>query len=59
MVDIKTILLIPEKTDIEFEDVFATWTGRGEEIRRLGKYVSHSQLIALRAYLTLFWTLYK
>ncbi|UPK66629.1 ATP-grasp domain-containing protein [Chitinophaga filiformis] len=32
------ILLIPEKTDIEFEDVFATWTRGGGEIRRLGKY---------------------
>jgi len=33
-----TILLIPEKTDIEFEQVFATWTSNGGEIRRLGKY---------------------
>lgn len=32
------ILLIPEKTDIEFEDVFATWTRNGGEVRRLGKY---------------------
>ncbi|PWV56282.1 ATP-grasp domain-containing protein [Chitinophaga sp. S165] len=35
---IKTILLIPEKTDVEFEDVCATWTGMGGEVRRLGKY---------------------
>jgi hypothetical protein len=34
----KTILLIPEKTDIEFEQVFRTWTDNGGEIRRLGKY---------------------
>jgi len=33
-----TILLIPEKTDIEFEQVFVTWTSNGGEIRRLGKY---------------------
>lgn len=33
-----TILLIPEKTDIEFEQVFATWTSNDGEIRRLGKY---------------------
>jgi hypothetical protein len=36
--DLKPILLIPEKTDIEFEQVFATWTGNGGQIRRLGKY---------------------
>ena len=34
----KTILLIPEKTDIEFEQVFKIWTDNGGEIRRLGKY---------------------
>ncbi len=34
----KTILLIPEKTDIEFEAVFAIWTKRGGQIKRLGKY---------------------
>lgn len=34
----KTILLIPEKTDIEFEQVFKTWTDNGGEIKRLGKY---------------------
>jgi hypothetical protein len=32
------ILLIPEKTDIEFEQVFATWTKNGGNIKRLGKY---------------------
>jgi len=34
----KTILLIPEKTDVEFEQVFKIWTDNGGEIRRLGKY---------------------
>lgn len=34
----KTILLIPEKTDIEFEQVFKTWIDNGGEIKRLGKY---------------------
>lgn len=34
----KTVLLIPEKTDTEFEQVFATWTSKGGEIIRLGKY---------------------
>lgn len=31
-------LLIPEKTDIEFDEVLAIWTGRGGHIKRLGKY---------------------
>ena len=31
-------LLIPEKTDIEFEQVFETWTRKGGIIKRLGKY---------------------
>jgi len=31
-------LLIPEKTDIEFEQVFETWTKKGGIIKRLGKY---------------------
>jgi len=31
-------LLIPEKTDIEFEQVFETWTRNGGIIKRLGKY---------------------
>lgn len=34
----KTILLIPEKTDIEFEQVFKSWTDKGGVIKRLGKY---------------------
>lgn len=36
--DKPTILLIPEKTDIEFEQVFASWTNKGGQIKRLGKY---------------------
>jgi hypothetical protein len=36
--DKAVILLIPEKTDIEFEQVFATWTKNGGRIKRLGKY---------------------
>lgn len=36
--DRPTTLLIPEKTDIEFEQVFATWTKSGGQIKRLGKY---------------------
>jgi hypothetical protein len=31
-------LLIPEKTDPEFEQVFATWVTNGGQIKRLGKY---------------------
>lgn len=31
-------LLIPEKTDAEFEQVFDTWIQRGGLIKRLGKY---------------------
>jgi ATP-grasp domain, R2K clade family 2 len=36
--DKSIILLIPEKTDIEFEEVFATWIKYGGQIKRLGKY---------------------
>ncbi len=36
--DKSVILLIPEKTDIEFEQVFATWAKNGGRIKRLGKY---------------------
>jgi hypothetical protein len=31
-------LVIPEKTDIEFEQVFKSWTDKGGVIKRLGKY---------------------
>lgn len=31
-------LLIPEKTDVEFEQVFETWLKNGGRIKRLGKY---------------------
>lgn len=33
-----TTLLIPEKTDIEFEDVSAAWINMGGQVKRLGKY---------------------
>lgn len=33
-----TILLIPEKMDIESNQIFKTWTNKGYEIKRLGKY---------------------
>lgn len=33
-----TILLMPEKTDIEFEQVSHAWISRGGEVKRLGKY---------------------
>ncbi len=36
--DKPTTLLIPEKTDAEFEEVFVTWTKSGGQIKRLGKY---------------------
>ncbi|WP_276480165.1 ATP-grasp domain-containing protein [Paraflavitalea pollutisoli] len=32
------ILVIPEKTDIEFEEVLAVWTAAGGAVKRLGKY---------------------
>ncbi len=34
----RKILVIPEKTDIEFEQVFESWTDKGGVIKRLGKY---------------------
>jgi len=36
--DKSIILLIPEKADIELEQVFSTWTENGGRIKRLGKY---------------------
>ena len=39
-------LLIPEKTDTEFEAVFATWTNNGGIIRRLGKYWIKDETLA-------------
>lgn len=44
--DKPTTLLIPEKTDIEFEQVFATWTKNGGRIKRLGKYWIKDEEIA-------------
>lgn len=34
----KSILLIPEKTDPEFETLFEAWTASGGSLKRLGKY---------------------
>ena len=36
--DKQLILLIPEKTDPETEQVFEAWTKQGGEVKRLGKY---------------------
>ena len=38
--------MIPEKTDVEFEQVFATWTKRGGQIKRLGKYWIKDEALA-------------
>lgn len=35
---IPVTLVIPEKTDIEYEEVFSTWIKNGGEIKRLGKF---------------------
>src|SRR5688500_3997929 len=40
------ILLIPEKTDIEFEQVVAAYTKRGGRIKRLGKYWVKDEALA-------------
>ena len=36
--DTSITLLIPEKTDIEYEQVFSTWIKNGGKIKRLGKF---------------------
>jgi len=36
--DKQITLLVPEKTDIEFDQVVKTWTEKGGRIKRLGKY---------------------
>lgn len=33
-------LLLPEKTDIEFEAVLAAWAAKGGQVKRLGKYIT-------------------
>lgn len=38
--------MIPEKTDAEFEQVFATWTRKGGIIKRLGKYWIRDEALA-------------
>lgn len=40
------VLLIPEKTDIEFEQVVAAYTKRGGRIKRLGKYWVRDEQLA-------------
>lgn len=42
----QTMLLIPEKADIELEQIFATWTAQGGIIKRLGKYWVKDEEIA-------------
>jgi len=36
--NLQPILLIPEKKDVEFEQVAAAWTNKGGQIKRPGKY---------------------
>ncbi|MEZ2445679.1 ATP-grasp domain-containing protein [Chitinophaga sp. RCC_12] len=40
------VLLIPEKTDSEFEQIFATWTDSGGSIKRLGRYWVKDEVLA-------------
>lgn len=44
--DTSIILLIPEKTDIEYESVFTTWTKNGGRIKRLGKFWVKDEALA-------------
>jgi len=46
--DISTTLLIPEKTDVEFEQIYATWANSIREIKRLGKYWIKDEELAKR-----------
>ncbi|WP_044219898.1 hypothetical protein [Chitinophaga pinensis] len=39
-------LLVPEKTDVEFDQVLATWQKRGGSVRRLGKYWIKDEILA-------------
>lgn len=41
-----TILLVPEKTDAEFEQIYATWINKGGRIQRLGKYWIRDEALA-------------
>jgi hypothetical protein len=41
-------LLIPEKTDVEFEQIYATWSNSIREIKRLGKYWIKDEDLAKR-----------
>jgi hypothetical protein len=40
------VLLIPEKTDVEFEQVVAAYTKRGGRVKRLGKYWVRDEQLA-------------
>lgn len=42
------ILVIPEKTDIEFEEVLSIWTAAGGAVKRLGKYWIKDEALAGR-----------
>jgi len=44
--DTSITLLIPEKTDIEYESVFTTWTQNGGQIKRLGKFWVKDEVLA-------------
>ncbi|SEW37224.1 protein of unknown function [Chitinophaga sp. YR573] len=46
--DRSTTLLIPEKTDPEFEQIYTTWTNSLQEIKRLGKYWIKDEELAKR-----------
>jgi hypothetical protein len=46
--DRSTTLLIPEKSDVEFEQIYATWTTSIQEIKRLGKYWIKDEELAKR-----------
>lgn len=39
-------LLVPEKTDVEFDQVIASWLKRGGNVRRLGKYWIKDDILA-------------
>jgi hypothetical protein len=39
-------LLVPEKTDVEFDQVIATWLKRGGAVKRLGKYWIKDETLA-------------
>jgi len=46
--DTSITLLIPEKTDVEYEQVFSTWIQHGGQIRRLGKFWIKDESLSTR-----------